>query len=107
MKDDTSHQRHSKLLYIIFLHLRNVIHTKSYPTRHGGLWRIQLLHTTSARIQLSCLHLHSSPHRYYPHSLEAEHADPETHDHVGPVDHMDLDEALVPRTVEYVTHVGM
>ena len=32
MKDITSHRRHSKLLYIIFLHLQSVIHTKSYPT---------------------------------------------------------------------------
>ena len=28
----TSHGRHPKLLYIIFLHLRSAIHTKSYPT---------------------------------------------------------------------------
>ena len=32
VKDITSHRRHSKLLYIIFLHLRSVIHTKSYHT---------------------------------------------------------------------------
>ena len=39
MKDVTSHQRHSKLLYIICLHLRNLVQTTSYSTRRAGLWK--------------------------------------------------------------------
>ena len=102
MKDDTSHQRHSKLLYIIFLHLWNVIHTKSYPTRHAGLWRIQLLQYYWNYHQLR--RLRSNLHRNHRHVLAAEHDHLET---AGPVElavHKDSDVALVQQTATDEVH---
>ena len=102
MKDDTSHQRHSKLLYIIFLHLRNVIHTKSYPTRHAGLWGIQLLQYYWNYYKLR--RLRSNLHRSHHHVLGAEHDHLET---VGPVElavNKDLGVALVQQTVADGVH---
>jgi len=46
MKDVTSHRRHSKLLYIICLHLRNRLHAKSYSTSHAGQWRYNYYNTS-------------------------------------------------------------
>ena len=56
-------------------------------------------------IKLSVLHLRSNLHKDYPRSLEVEHADLETPSHVGPMDHKDMDENLVPRTVADDAHV--
>ena len=42
----TSHRRHSKLLYIICLHLRNRLHAKSYSTSHAGQWRYNYYNTS-------------------------------------------------------------
>ena len=39
MKDITSHRRHPKLLYIIFLHLQNLVQTTSYCTRRARMWK--------------------------------------------------------------------
>ena len=48
VKNITSHQRHSKLLYIIFLRLWNSVHTRSYSTRRTGLWKYICYNTSEA-----------------------------------------------------------